>query len=258
MRRTKGEREIIDEPGKADREEISRNLRDIARANRWLGGTRVVLSHLDRLIGRPPAGQLIRILDMATGSADIPVAIADWAKRRGLEVRITAVDRNPAVIEAARSHTSGYPEIAVDERDILSLPYPLASFDFVIASQVIHHLEDADVEQFLKQCDRLATQGIIISDLRRSGACIRIASVGSRLVRNRLSRHDSAVSFRNAFTPDEFCELAERCRFPRFGVFTHGICRMALVVDKRNTVTVAEPQIDQNGTGQRCFDSPQP
>ena len=46
--------------------------RDVALTNRLFGGTQTILFHVARLLRDVPAGSRIRILDIATGSADIP------------------------------------------------------------------------------------------------------------------------------------------------------------------------------------------
>lgn len=240
MQRTVIDKELLDVPGSATRAEIEGNLRDIAAANRWLGGTSVVLGHLTRLIGRNTNRRPIRILDLATGCADIPAAIVRWASKRDIAVRITAVDKNPDVVRIARENTRMIPEIAVEQQNILTLPYPPRAFDFVTCSQIIHHLSSEEVVTVLRTANRLSTQGIVVSDLHRRPFCISLAGLGSHLLSNRLSRHDARVSFPNAFTPQEIRELAEAAELVCYTLYAHWPCRTALVVDKRGTACKSE------------------
>ena len=231
MQRTLVGKELLDLPGSATREEIRGNLRDIAFANRWLGGTSVVLGHLRDMLG---GMESVRVLDLATGFADIPMAIVRYARRHGINVEITAVDNNPTVVELACEHSSSFPEISIEQRSMLDLPYGDASFDFVTCSQTIHHLSNQEVEEVLRSANRLATKGIIISDLRRRPFCRYFAAAASMLMANRLTRHDGRLSFKNAFTPQEIEELADKAGLLPYRVYSHGHCRQALVVDKRN------------------------
>ena len=235
-------KELLDLPGEASRDEIEGNLRDISRANRWLGGTSVVLCHLIHLIDVKPYRRPVRILDLATGLADIPVTLVRWARAHRLPVEIIAVDRNPIVVDLARENVRPYPEIHVRERNILSLPFADGEFDFVTASQVIHHLENEDVVSLLKTANRLASGGIVVSDIRRRPLCTLLANIGTLVVENRLSRHDGIISFRNAFTPGEIEELAVEAGLPCWRVYTHGPCRLALVSDKRTTECLKNPR----------------
>lgn len=230
------EKELLDIPSLATRREVEGNLVDIAAANRWLGGTSAIMRSLSHLICMPPAHQPVRMLDCATGGADIPIAIAMWARKMGVAVQITSVDNNPMVVEIARQNTREYPEICVDRQNILMLPYEDQSFDFVTISQALHHLNDVEVVQALRSANRLTTQGIVVSDLRRCPLCIQLANLASLFVTNRLSSHDARLSFRNAFTKAELIELAGRADIPPFTLHFQGPCRIVMVVDKRNIV----------------------
>ena len=230
MERTLVGKELLDLPGSATPEEIRGNLRDIAAANRRLGGTAVTLGHLKTMLR---GSRQLTVLDLATGLADIPVAIVQWARKNDISVKITAVDNNPTVVELACEHARAFPEIAVERRNILDLPYGDASFDYVTCSQTIHHLSNQEVEEVLRSANRLAAKGIIVSELRRRTFCRYLAGFVSMFVPNRLSRHDGRISFKNAFTQEELKELADKAGVHNYKVHVHGPCRLALVVDKR-------------------------
>src|SRR4051812_24213969 len=93
--------EWMDEPD-ADVGELRRSLGFIRRVNTWLGYTRATLGHLERFSRTWRRGERIDIIDLATGSADIPRAILRWATRRGFDVHIVAVDRHSETVRAAR------------------------------------------------------------------------------------------------------------------------------------------------------------
>src|SRR5438552_17517024 len=86
-------REHMDDP-RATREELDEALRFIRIVNARLGGTAAALWHFKRWAQSWATSphQTIRILDIGAGSADIPLAIAQWAERNDHRVHITAVD----------------------------------------------------------------------------------------------------------------------------------------------------------------------
>src|SRR5688572_20170294 len=86
--------------------------------NRWLGGVRATLFHLERFSRRWKPGERIRIIDWGTGGADLPRAIVDWGRKRGFAIEVTGVDNNPAVMEYARRACEAYPEIRLIENDV--------------------------------------------------------------------------------------------------------------------------------------------
>src|SRR4051812_48892892 len=99
--------EFMDDPG-ANRQEQAEALHFIRLVNARLGGAAAALSHLERWTQTFPKPRLIRILDVATGSADIPLAIAQWAQRQGRRVHITAVDLHPVTLDLAREYIINY------------------------------------------------------------------------------------------------------------------------------------------------------
>ena len=75
----------------ADPQLLKSSLRFIRRVNAVLGYTRATISHLERFSRSWKKGYTIRMVDLATGSADVPRAILRWADRRGWDVRIVGV-----------------------------------------------------------------------------------------------------------------------------------------------------------------------
>src|SRR3954470_21774047 len=95
--------ELLDRDGH-DPTELSANFRDIRLVNRLFGGTAVVMQHLPTLLAAAPLDRPVTVLDLATGSGDIPLAIARWAEQRGRAVAITASDASDEVLAIAARH----------------------------------------------------------------------------------------------------------------------------------------------------------
>jgi SAM-dependent methyltransferase len=224
--------ERMDEPGQ-DRAELARSLADLRAVNRWLGGTRVVLHHLAGLVERHPRGSY-RVLDVGTGSGDIPLAVAEWGRRRGIVIEIVATDNHPTTLELARAHTAAEPAVAVEHADARRLPYPDGSFDFALCSTALHHFGEGDDLRVLRELARVCRIGLIVSDLARS----RPALLGARLLaatvwrRHPVTRHDGPLSVRRSFTPAELRALAARARPLNARVRAHFPFRVALVHEK--------------------------
>ena len=214
--------ERMDEPT-APRDQLARSLRFIRAVNRRLGGTAALLRSLDRLRPGWPsnlgsAGRPLRILDVGTGSADIPVAAVRWADRRGLRVHITAIDNHPTTLDLAREHVvSRLGPDAIDstitlaQEDALGLGdrYDDRCFDYVHAGMFLHHLSEIRVLTALTVMDRLALRGIVWNDLLRSrlsAACIRVLTINAP----GMVKHDARVSVEAGFTPREVRAIRER------------------------------------------------
>jgi ubiquinone/menaquinone biosynthesis C-methylase UbiE len=225
--RLTGVAERMEQPG-LHPAELVWALETLARVNRYSGGTRLVLRYLERLCDRLPAP--IRILDVGTGYADIPRAIVRWARRRGRRIEITGLDRHTGTLALAHRACGDYPEIRLQQGDALALPFPSGSFDVVLASQILHHMEGNEPVQLLRELARVARRGILVHDLRR-GTWPHLATwVTLRIVcRNPVVRHDGPLSIRRGYVPAELRSLAKKAgwRAPRLA--RHAFFRLVLV-----------------------------
>jgi 2-polyprenyl-3-methyl-5-hydroxy-6-metoxy-1,4-benzoquinol methylase len=222
--------ELMDEPD-ADPETLERSLRDLRRVNRWLGGRRSALHLLDGLLqGRPPGRY--RLLDVATGSGDLPLAFAARARRRGYRVEVAGLDLHPATAGVARIRGGG--RLAVVVGDALRIPVADRSVDFVLCSTALHHFDGEDAVEVVRELDRVARHGFVVGDLLRSLP----AYLGARLLaatlwrRNAFTRHDGPLSVRRSFTVPELEAVARSAGLAGWRVRRHPLFRLSLVVDR--------------------------
>ena len=233
--------ELLDAP-RHDMAELTESLGHVASVNRWLGGVSAALKYIKPLFRED--GSAIRILDIATGSADIPVAIARYARKRGAAAEIIATDVHPQMLAAARLRCHAFSEISIQQADALALPYKDASFDAVLLSLALHHFEGADQLRVLREMARVSRNIIVVNDLART----RLNYLGSRLLQmtawrhNRLTSHDGPLSVLRSFTVRELQDLAARAGL-HGKVRRHFFQRIVLVaaapwLSSRNTTAV--------------------
>jgi len=230
--------------------DVAENLAEMWRINRSLGGLGALTRHLyPRLlpckkndspapdagagVSRFPSQNLITIADLGTGSADIPVALACWARTHHRELRIFGVDwaaRNLAVASRRVNRTS---EVGLLRADAGRLPFTAGSVDFIISSLFLHHLSPQGVVEILQSAFAAARRGIVMSDLVRGWLPLfAFKLVQPVFARNFLTRQDGARSIRRAYTPAELRQLARAAGLPNAKVQAHWPWRMTLVADK--------------------------
>jgi ubiquinone/menaquinone biosynthesis C-methylase UbiE len=230
-RRTDAE-ELLDQTGH-DPAELAANLRDIRTANRVAGGTAIVLHHLPGLLAHVPRDCPAEILDLATGSGDIPRALITWAGRRSRTLRLTVTDRSPEILAEARRTLAGVPEVTFTVCDARAVAMPDRSFDVVLCSLALHHFAPGEAVQVLREMDRLSRTGFILNDIRRCRAGYIAAWAASRIAtQNRLTRHDMPLSVLRAYTPGELQALLRQAGISGAKVTTHPLFRMAAVHHK--------------------------
>src|SRR5437667_10404330 len=131
--------ELMDRPQPVSIE-LECDLERIRQLNRWFGSYHVVSSFIRRWI-KPDTR--MRIVDLATGSGDIPRLIVDYARKIGAHIEIDAVDRQSATLEIARKLSTGYSEIFYREANILGWD-PVAPYDIVLCTLALHHFSNED------------------------------------------------------------------------------------------------------------------
>lgn len=200
----------MDDPGVA-RDDLARSLAYIRGVNRWLGGTRGLLSRLKAWSRRWPKGKPVTLLDVGTGSADIPIAARAWAERAGFDLRVTGVDLHATTLELARAQVGGREGITLVHGDALRLmdQFQPGSFDYAHAGMFLHHLSFIEVLTVLRIMDRLARAGVVWNDLVRSRLALSL--VHAVLIRQpHIVRHDAVASVRAGFTRAEVLDFARR------------------------------------------------
>ncbi len=210
---------------------LSRSLRFIRWTNRLLGYTRATLSHLERFSRQWKAGERIKLIDFATGSADVPLAIVKWATSRGFDLEIVAIDLHEKTCAVARRSTRNESRIRIIRGDVLKLPFESGQFDYALCSMFLHHLSDDEATEVLAAMGRAARRGIIAADLlrhRRAYAWVSALTFMS----NPMVRHDARVSVAQAFREDEVLLLRDRAGLQFADLYRHFGHRFVLAGEK--------------------------
>lgn len=227
--------ELMDEP-ELDSRQLAASLADLRRVNRLLGGTRATIRRLGPLVLRlgRGAGRPVRLLDVGTGSADLPKRLVAWSRKRGVDLQVVATDLHPSTAALATEATAGEPAIRVMLADALRLPFTTGSFHLALCSTALHHFDDAGAVRVLRELDRVASRGFLVSDLRRTGP----AMLGARALaatvwrRHPITRHDGPLSVAAAFTAGELRALAAEAGLRSFQVRSEPVFRISLLVDR--------------------------
>jgi len=228
----------VDEPEIIDgleltADDVARSMGDVAKTNRLFGGTQTIVSHVSKLLNGVPAGATVKILDIATGSADIPRALMVWGKRRKLNLQIVAVDNHPAMLQLAQR---GPNLPLLIQADAASLPFHPLSFDIAFCALAFHHIGfDASV-QLLKSMDSLTTRGFIVSDLRRDRpSLIGVQTSLKILGADPITLHDGPASVRRSWNFREFHKMIALSGVQDVRVGSSWYFRVSLVQRKSNS-----------------------
>ncbi len=201
--------ELMDDPS-LDAARHALALRGLARINLWSGTARAVWSAIEAT-GLASRGARLRVLDLASGGGDVPIALWKRARRAGVEVEVVGSDVSPVAVEFARKQAErAGADVEFRVVDVRAGALP-TGFDVVTNSLFMHHLDEDDVVAFLGRAAAIARRAVIVEDLVRCRAGHWLARVGPHLLsRSDVVHDDARRSVEGAYTVDEARALGGR------------------------------------------------
>lgn len=206
---------------------LRRSLADIRRINTILGWRQYAVRAVARRV-RESGVRSFSLLDLASGSADIPLAIARWAESAGIAARIVVSDIHPVMLAVAREQSHDVPGVTVEECDAMNPHYPDGSFDIALCTLALHHFAPDDTVRILRGMARVGRR-VLVFDLARARLAYLGAVAMTRGLRmDPITRFDAPASVRRAYTVAELRELAQRARLRHAQVTIRFPFRLAL------------------------------
>lgn len=185
-------------------------LAGLARLNRWSRGDAGLWQHLQSE-ARRITPQPLRVLDIATGSGDLPVRLARRARAAKLPIHFSACDCSSTALETA-VQAAAKSQVAIEffQLDALEDPIP-PGFDVITVSLFLHHLSNEQIVKLLAKLAQATSRMILVNDLSRSWWNYGAIFLATRLLsRSAVVHFDGPVSVRAAFTKPELLDLADQ------------------------------------------------
>jgi 2-polyprenyl-3-methyl-5-hydroxy-6-metoxy-1,4-benzoquinol methylase len=201
------EPERMDDP-LLDADQHRQALRELARLNRWSLAAWHLFQRLRQLAQELATG--LRILDLATGGGDVPLALAEYARRHGYAWEIAGCDVSATAIAYANEQANRrHLPVRFFLCNVLREDWP-EDWDVVMCSLFLHHLSEEEALQLLKRMGRSAKRLVLVSDLERSAVNYALVWTATRLLcRSPIVRTDGPISVRAAYSIAEVRRLAK-------------------------------------------------
>ncbi|MTI86605.1 MAG: methyltransferase domain-containing protein [Balneolaceae bacterium] len=155
---------------------------------------------------RMQIGKRYTLLDIGFGGGDIPIKIAQWAKKDGFDLLITAIEQDPRAIEFVRRKKapSNIRYRLISSSDLLEEG---TRFDFVISNHLLHHLSNKEKNRLLRESKSLANRLVLFNDIERSDLGYLLFNIFSRLIfRRSYITADGLTSIKRSYTLNELIE----------------------------------------------------
>jgi len=233
--RRRVEPEILDTLAPSD-PRAAGSRRDLRRINRIMGNAGALSKALVNASVAPPG----RIVDLGAGDGALSLSLARRLARRWPDVRMTLIDRAPAVARAtlAAIRAAGWhaESIEADAFDWCREGPPnagAAGGEVFVANLFLHHFEAPALQRLF---GLLAPRAAIFAaaEPRRNA----LALTGSRLLGligcNAVTRHDAVASVRAGFAGKEISALWPEAAGWRLGERPFGLASHLFVAARRN------------------------
>jgi SAM-dependent methyltransferase len=221
--------ELMDAPG-LPVAEVTAAYEVLARVNHQLGNLRSMRRELRRFLDEDcPGAAAVTVLDLGSGSGDIPDELRRVIASRGVAGRTVVLDRDPTA--AALARIKGLHAV---RGDALRLPLANLSVDLVSAVKLAHHFSGAALAGLVAEMSRVARRRVVVLDIRRHWLAYWGFVAWSRLwTRNRLVRYDGPLSVLRGFTGAELLEATMLARHFEWTVRSYVGFQLALVGRRR-------------------------
>lgn len=171
------------------------------------------------------AGRTCRVLDLGTGTAQIPIELVRRARAASVTARleIAAVDLAAEMLVLAKQNVAAAEMtdvIRLERLDAKTLPYPSGRFTAVMSNSIVHHIPEP-VEAPAEAVRVTADGGLLFfRDLCRPATEAELARIVELYASeaNERQRQLFAQSLRAALTVDEMRAVVERLGFDPAGV----------------------------------------
>jgi 2-polyprenyl-3-methyl-5-hydroxy-6-metoxy-1,4-benzoquinol methylase len=206
------DREIMERPD-ADVQQLLRTIRQFKLINFLFSGSRRLLREHVFPCMEQERERIYTLLDVGAGGCDIAIWAVREARKRGLKLKVTALDNDARILPLAHRAIQGYPEVRIVAGDALDLA-PLGTFDFVFSNHFLHHLGWDEIGIFLEQAAARTRLAFVMNDLKRSPwAYLGCTIFIGLLARGSFAFHDGRLSIRRGFLPEELRDFIAR-NFP--------------------------------------------
>ena len=185
-------------------EELRSALDQIAKINQFLGGNKLTLEGIKKLLKNTDVSRTIVIADIGCGNGDMLRMLDRFGQKNNINFQLIGIDANAFTINHARILSHDFKNIEYRCMDIFSEEFTTIHYDIVLCTLTLHHFSDKEIIDIITIFNKNATMGIVINDLHRS----KLAYVLFELIcfvfnLNNMGRKDGLVSILRGFKKRE-------------------------------------------------------
>ena len=188
------------------------SLDKLGKINKWLGGNRVTIKGVQKILSGSPKDRAYNIIDLGCGHGDILRRLAQFGKENGYTFKLLGIDANKDTISYAEELSVDYPEVSFAHLDIFSKAFEELEYDIALSTLFLHHFDNKEVERLLDQLVKQSDIGMVINDLHRSQLAYGLFRLLSITISNKMIIEDGLTSILRAFKRRELESLSSKLK----------------------------------------------
>lgn len=185
-------------------------LDKLAKINQWLGGNKVTINGLKKVLKNYPKYKAITIVDLGCGGGDILREVSQFGIKNGYQFHLIGIDANQHTVNYAHSLSETYDNIEFKAIDIFSEEFKTLHYDLVLTTLFLHHFKNDELISFLKLVLEKATLGIVVNDLHRHKLAYYLFKVLCITISNKTIIEDGLTSVLRGFKREELVKISEQ------------------------------------------------
>jgi 2-polyprenyl-3-methyl-5-hydroxy-6-metoxy-1,4-benzoquinol methylase len=208
-------------------------LDKIAQINQLLGGNRLTLKGVAKLLKNESNSSPVTIVDVGCGNGDMLRKLADFGFQNNLNLELIGVDANPFTVNYAVDLSRNYPNIKYRCEDVFDQSFNELKFDILLCTLTLHHFNNDEIIKLLTLFNRNSKLGFVVNDLHRNSVAYRLFQGFCFVFRmNKMSREDGLTSILRGFKKDELIAFSENLRFKKYSIQWKWAFRYQWIVEK--------------------------
>jgi len=192
-------------------EEMKNLLSDLKYVNKWLGGNKVTLDGIEKLLLGNSKKESITILDIGCGDGEMLRNCVKYAENNNLKLKCIGVDFNKNILEYAENQSRDFPNIKFQKVDVFLDEELIPNCDIAICTLFLHHFNDERISELLYTLLKKSNNGLVINDLQRSRMAFNLFKILSNLfLKTKTAKYDGLVSIARGFKKSELEHISKK------------------------------------------------
>ncbi len=199
--------------------ELKEALDKIAKINQLLGGNKLTLQGVKKLLATVNKQNEITIVDVGCGNGDMLRVIAKYGLENNYNFKLIGIDANAFTINHAKQLSTDFLNISYKVEDIFEKDFCTMKYNIVLCTLTLHHFNNDEIANLVSLFQANAKNGVVINDLHRSKLSYRLFQLVCFLFNlNTMSREDGLISILRGFKKTDLVNFSNQLKLKRYSL----------------------------------------